>query len=182
MPLVDVAIEDSIGTLTMNYGKKHNALCAALVDDLIIAFGQLREQRARVAILRAVKGVGVWSAGHDINELPLRRDPLGWDDPLRHLIRESNTFPHRSLRSSREPCGRRQRDGICLRSGRSAAPGVTFAVTPARLGVPYNVTGMLTFLNSADIRIVKEMAFTARADLGAAGRSAGHHQLRRRQR
>jgi methylmalonyl-CoA decarboxylase len=37
----------------------------------------------------------------------------------------------------------------------------TFAVTPARLGVPYNVSGMLTFLNSAPYRIVSEMAFTA---------------------
>ena len=42
-----------------------------------------------------------------------------------------------------------------------AAPGATFAATPAKLGVPYNVSGMLTFLNAADIRIVKEMVFTA---------------------
>ena len=37
-----------------------------------------------------------------------------------------------------------------------------FAVTPARLGVPYNVTGMLTFLNACSLRIVKEMVFTAK--------------------
>ena len=43
-----------------------------------------------------------------------------------------------------------------------AAPSATFAVTPARLGVPYNVTGMLTFLNACSLRIVKEMAFTAK--------------------
>jgi methylmalonyl-CoA decarboxylase len=28
--------------------------------------------------------------------------------------------------------------------------------------VPYNVSGMLTFLNSAPLRVIKEMAFTAR--------------------
>ncbi|MGD0472230.1 MAG: methylmalonyl-CoA decarboxylase [Candidatus Velthaea sp.] len=162
MPLVDVAIEDSIGTLTMNYGKKHNALCAALVDDLIIAFGQLREQRARVAILRAVKGVGVWSAGHDINELPLRRDPLGWDDPLRHLIREIEHFPAPVIALVEGTVWGGGSETVFACDLVVAAPGVTFAVTPARLGVPYNVTGMLTFLNSADIRIVKEMAFTAK--------------------
>jgi methylmalonyl-CoA decarboxylase len=43
-----------------------------------------------------------------------------------------------------------------------AAPTATFAVTPARLGVPYNVSGMLTFLNACSLRIVKEMAFTAK--------------------
>ena len=35
-------------------------------------------------------------------------------------------------------------------------------VDPAKLGVPYNVSGMLTFLNSGSVRIIKEMAFTAR--------------------
>jgi methylmalonyl-CoA decarboxylase len=43
-----------------------------------------------------------------------------------------------------------------------ATPNTTFAVTPARLGVPYNVSGMLTFLNASSLRIAKEMAFTAR--------------------
>jgi methylmalonyl-CoA decarboxylase len=43
-----------------------------------------------------------------------------------------------------------------------ATPDATFAVTPARLGVPYNVSGMLTFLNACSLRIVKEMAFTAK--------------------
>ena len=42
-----------------------------------------------------------------------------------------------------------------------AAEGAAFAVTPARLGVPYNVGGMLTFLNAAPLRLVKEMVFTA---------------------
>jgi methylmalonyl-CoA decarboxylase len=43
-----------------------------------------------------------------------------------------------------------------------AAETATFAVTPAKLGVPYNVSGMLTFLNAAPVRIVKEMIFTGR--------------------
>ena len=35
-------------------------------------------------------------------------------------------------------------------------------MTPAKLGVPYNVSGMMTFLNAASLRIVKELAFTAK--------------------
>ncbi len=42
-----------------------------------------------------------------------------------------------------------------------ASPAASFAVTPARIGVPYNVSGMVTFMNAAVLRIVKEMAFTA---------------------
>jgi len=37
------------------------------------------------------------------------------------------------------------------------AQTATFAVTPARRGVPYNVSGMLTFLNACPLRIVKEV-------------------------
>jgi methylmalonyl-CoA decarboxylase len=43
-----------------------------------------------------------------------------------------------------------------------ATPESTFAITPARLGVPYNIAGMLTFLNASNMRIGKEMAFTAK--------------------
>src|SRR4051794_32778608 len=42
-----------------------------------------------------------------------------------------------------------------------AAETATFAVTPAKLGVPYNVGGMLTFLNATGLRMAKEMTFTA---------------------
>ena len=43
-----------------------------------------------------------------------------------------------------------------------ATPDSSFAVTPAKLGVPYNISGMLTFLNAASPRIGREMAFTAK--------------------
>jgi methylmalonyl-CoA decarboxylase len=42
-----------------------------------------------------------------------------------------------------------------------ATPQSKFAVTPARMGVPYNVSGMMTFMSAASLRIVKELAFTA---------------------
>jgi Enoyl-CoA hydratase/isomerase len=39
-----------------------------------------------------------------------------------------------------------------------ATETATFAVTPAKLGVPYNVGGMLTFLNATGLRIVASSA------------------------
>jgi methylmalonyl-CoA decarboxylase len=54
-----------------------------------------------------------------------------------------------------------------------AAPSSTFAVTPAKLGVPYNISGVLTFLNAAPYRIVKEMAFTARPVSAARAENVG---------
>jgi methylmalonyl-CoA decarboxylase len=43
-----------------------------------------------------------------------------------------------------------------------ATPEATFAATPAKLGVPYNASGLLTFLNAAPPHIAKELLFTAK--------------------
>ena len=38
----------------------------------------------------------------------------------------------------------------------------TFAITPAKIGVPYNVTGIMHFINRIGLNRAKEMFFTAR--------------------
>jgi methylmalonyl-CoA decarboxylase len=43
-----------------------------------------------------------------------------------------------------------------------ATETATFAITPAKLGVPYNVGGLLTLLNATGLRMAKEMIFTGR--------------------
>lgn len=162
MSLVHVALERSVGMLTMDHPKKRNALSKVLVDDIIAGLEELRRSRARVAVLRAPPGAVVWSAGHDVDELPLRRDPLGWDDPLRYLIREIELFPTPVIAMIEGSVWGGASEVAFACDLVIATPHTTFAVTPARLGVPYNVSGMLTFLNAANIRIMKELAFTAK--------------------
>jgi len=163
MPLVLTEIRDAVGIITLDHPGKRNALAKALVDDIIVALEDFKARKLRVAILRAATGAKVWSAGHDVDELPeSRRDPLGWDDPLRYLIREIETFPAPVIAMVEGGVW----GGACETAFACdlvvAAPNATFAVTPARLGVPYNIAGMLTFLNASSIRIAKEMAFTAK--------------------
>ena len=163
MPLVLTEIRDAVGIITLDHAGKRNALAKALVDDIIVALEDFKARKLRVAILRAATGAKVWSAGHDVDELPeSRRDPLGWDDPLRYLIREIETFPAPVIAMVEGGVW----GGACETAFACdlivAAPNATFAVTPARLGVPYNIAGMLTFLNASSIRIAKEMAFTAK--------------------
>jgi methylmalonyl-CoA decarboxylase len=162
MPRVLTTLEDSIGTVTLAAPEKHNALSAALVGELSTALASLREGRARVVILRAQPGAPVWSAGHDVGELPTDgRDPLGWDDPLPQLIREIEEYAAPVIAMIEGTVW----GGACEVAFACdlivATPATTFAVTPAKLGVPYNVAGMVTFINAATLRIVKEMAFTA---------------------
>lgn len=168
MPLVIATVEGDLGLITLNHDEKRNALSNALVDEIISSLEGFKRERVRVAILRSHPGAKVWSAGHDVSELPeTRRDPLGWDDPLRHLIRDIEMFPAPVIAMVEGTVW----GGACEAAFACdliiAGPDASFAVTPAKIGVPYNVSGMVTFMNASSLRIVKEMAFTAQP-IGAA--------------
>lgn len=163
VPFVETEIRDHVGVITLDQPAKRNALSKALIDGIIAALGEFKERRLRVAILRAHRGAAVWSAGHDVDELPeSRRDPLGWDDPLRHVIREIETFPAPVIAMVEGTVWGGACEMVFACDLIVATPEATFAITPARLGVPYNIAGVLTFLNAASLRIGKEMAFTAK--------------------
>lgn len=162
MPLIIASIVDEIGYLTLNCPEKHNALSAALVGELIAGLAEFGKQSVRAVVLRSLPGAKVWSAGHDVNELPTDgRDPLAWDDPLRHVIREIENFPAPVIAMIEGTVWGGACEMCVACDVIVATSATTFAITPAKLGVPYNVSGMLTFMNSATLRIVKEMAFTA---------------------
>jgi len=163
MSLVIADARDGIGTLTLNHSKKANALSEAVVAEIVAGLAGFRRDKVRVVILRAQPGAKIWSAGHDVGELPeSRRDPLGWDDPLRNLIREIEVFAAPVIAMVEGTVWGGATETVFACDLIVASPDAAFSVTPAKLGVPYNVSGMLTFLNSASIRIVKEMAFTAK--------------------
>ena len=162
MALVLTTFADNIGFITLNCPEKRNALSEQLVGEIIAALASFQASGVRVVILRAQPGSAVWSAGHDVAELPTGgRDPLGWDDPLRHLVRQIENFNAPVIAMIEGTVW----GGACEVAFACdlivAAPDATFAITPAKLGVPYNVSGMVTFVNTANLRIVKEMAFTA---------------------
>jgi methylmalonyl-CoA decarboxylase len=162
MPLIETMREGAVGTIVLDHPKRRNALSKQLVDSIVETFDDFSNERVRVVVLRGRAGVKVGSAGHDVDELPEgRRDPLGWDDPLRYLVRAIEELPAPVIAMIEGGVW----GGACEVAFACdliiAAPTATFAVTPARLGVPYNVSGMLTFLNACSLRIVKEMAFTA---------------------
>ncbi len=162
MPLITTRLDPPIGTITLANASKRNALSEALIQEVIAALADFRERKARAVVLRAQPGAKVWSAGHDVEELPTGgRDPLGWDDPLRNLIREIEIFPAPVIAMIEGGVWGGACETVFACDLIVAAPDATFAVTPAKLGVPYNVSGMLTFLNATSMRIVKEMAFTA---------------------
>jgi methylmalonyl-CoA decarboxylase len=167
MSLIEIESEGSVLTLSMANPARRNVLGGAMIDEILAGLDKAHQIRARAVILRAIPGTQVWSAGHDISELPhSHRDPLGWSDPLRVVIRAIEEFPAPIIALIEGgvwggACEMAMACDILV-----ATPGSTFAITPARLGIPYNITGLLTFLNAVPLHAVKEMAFTARPITG----------------
>ena len=160
MLLAEVA--DHVGAITLDREEKRNALCEAMVGEFSRILAGFADQEVRCIVLRARKGAKVWSAGHDIDELPAAgRDPLGWRDPLRKLVREIETFPAPVIAMVEGSVWGGACETVFACDLVVAAEESVFAATPARHGVPYNVTGLLTFLNAANLRLASEMLFTA---------------------
>ena len=163
MALVAVEEDGAIGTIVLDHPEKRNALSGALIGELTAALDELRARSMRAVVLRARPGVRVWSAGHDVDELPdSPRDPLGWSYPLRTLVRRLQEFPAPVIALVEGGVW----GGACEVAFAcdliNATPDTTFAITPARLGVPYNVTGLKSLVAALPQAVVKEMLFTAR--------------------
>lgn len=163
MASVNVFLNNAVGTLTLNDPSKRNALSAQLIDELVAGFASLNADGARVVILRAAPGARTWSAGHDVKELPINgRDPLTYNDPLRQAIRVIQHHPAPVLGLIEGgvwggACEMAMACDIII-----AAETATFAITPAKLGVPYNIAGTLNLMQSVSLPVIKEMLFRAR--------------------
>ena len=160
--LVEKSLEGKVGTITLNNRAKLNALSAPLIEELIAALSDLTNSEARVIVLRAPKGAKVWSAGHDVKELPTNgRDPLTYDDPLRRVVRAIKESPTPIIAMVEGSVWGGACEVVMSCDFVVAAEGSTFAITPAKLGVPYDIEGTQSFMQSVGLPVVKEMLFTA---------------------
>ncbi|MFO1129435.1 MAG: methylmalonyl-CoA decarboxylase [Rhodospirillales bacterium] len=163
MQLVIGRTENDIGTIVMDNQAKRNALSAQLISEIRAALDGFRVAGVRAAVLRAPAGSRVWSAGHDIEELPnAGRDPLGWGDALRVLVRAIQEFPAPVIGLIEGGVWGGACEVAMACDILVATPDATFAITPAKLGIPYNLSGLLTLMNTIPLGMAKEMLFTAK--------------------
>jgi methylmalonyl-CoA decarboxylase len=162
-PLILTKFDGPIGTITFNNQKKRNSLCNALLNELLLALIEMKNRKTLVVIIRAEAGAKVWSSGFDISELPESgRDPLSYHDPLEQVLRRIQSFPSPVIAMVEGGVW----GGACELSFTAdiviGCPSATFAITPAKIGVPYNPSGILHFINVAGARTAREMFFTAK--------------------
>ncbi|EER4388762.1 TPA: methylmalonyl-CoA decarboxylase [Escherichia coli] len=141
---VNVVTINKVAVIEFNYGRKLNALSKVFIDDLMQALSDLNRPEIRCIILRAPSGSKVFSAGHDIHELPSGgRDPLSYDDPLRQITRMIQKFPKPIISMVEGSVWGGAFEMIMSSDLIIAASTSTFSMTPVNLGVPYNLVGIL---------------------------------------
>ncbi|VAW03350.1 Enoyl-CoA hydratase [hydrothermal vent metagenome] len=157
---VRTEIHNDIGTITMCRSDKLNAFNSQLVAQIIAAFDTMQNNAVRVVILRAEKGAKVWSAGHDIESLDAN-DTEGWQTGLVALGDAIRNVPVPVIALV---------EGSVWGFGCEAAfscdlivavPETSFAITPAKLGAPYPVSGLRTIIPRLGPNLAKEMLFCA---------------------
>ncbi len=160
--LIKVETTENVGIITLHNPKKLNALSEEMVENMLEALAEFNEKKVSAVILRADDGVKVWSAGHDVKELPATmRDPLSYYDSLEQLLRAVEIFPAPVIAMVHGSVWGGACDLIMTCDIVVADDSAQFAMTPAKLGIPYNLTGIVHFINRLPINIAKEMFFTA---------------------
>jgi methylmalonyl-CoA decarboxylase len=163
MSLIITTHSNHVGTITFNHSETRNSLSNQLLNELIEALEFFEKCKARAVIIRAEKGVKVWSSGFDIKELPVPgRDPLSYNDPLEQALRAIQLFPAPVIAMIEGSVWGGACDLSFICDIAIGCPTSAFAITPAKIGVPYNSTGILHFINVVGPRMTREMFFTAR--------------------
>ncbi|MAE07792.1 MAG: methylmalonyl-CoA decarboxylase [Bacteroidetes bacterium] len=162
MKFIKISIIDDVATITFNNDSKSNALSFEMLKEIEQSLDKFSDKNVRVVIIRSNPDAKVWSAGLDINELPEPgKDPLPYSHPLEELMRkiEDHNAPIIAMVTGSVWGGGFDFAVTCDMI--IGSPSCSFAITPAKIGVPYNATGLLHFLNVVEINIAKELFFTA---------------------
>ena len=158
--IVGTEIRDRICYVEMQNAERFNCLSEEMCQALIEALKFGYEQECVGIVIKAQVRRGVWSAGHDIKELPQDgRDPLSFYVPMEKLLRKVQDTPIPIIACVNGTVWGGACD-LCLSCDMIvSSKDATFAITPAKIGIPYNASGILHFINQLGMNKAREMFF-----------------------
>jgi len=151
-----------IGTIVLDNDVKHNSLNLEMLDEIVNVFDYFEKKKYRVVVIRSNPGVSVWCAGLRIDQLPdPAKDPVPYEYSLEKVLQKIEQFPGAVIAMIEGSvwgggCELAFSCDILIGSSRS-----TFAITPAKLGAPYNPIQVQRVLSLVETNIAKELFFTA---------------------
>lgn len=160
--LVKVTIEERICFIEMSNPEKLNCLSDRMCHDIVDAVKYGYKSECVAIVIKAVCRHGVWSAGHDIRELPQDgSDPLAYDVPMERMLHEVQEVAIPVIACVNGSVWGGACD-LCLSCDMIvASQDATFAITPAKIGIPYNASGIMHFVNQLGLNKAREMFFLA---------------------
>lgn len=162
MDLILKELKEGIGVLTLNNPARRNALSVELCGQMVAALEEFKKKKVPVIIVRAEKSARVWSAGHDITQLPkVHHDPLAYDSPMETAFRAIQNYPGPVIAMIQGSVWGGATDLAVTCDLAIGDETSTFAITPVKMGLPYNASGIMHFINRVGSNIAKEMFFTA---------------------
>jgi len=162
--MIDAKIVEKICFLEMRNEDRYNCLSNELCTEIIEWLQKAYDFECVGVVIKARCKNGVWSAGHDIKELPIDGDdPLAFDVPMEKMLHAIQDLPIPVIAYVEGTVWGGACD-LCLSCDMIVSSDTaTFAITPAKLGIPYNASGILHFMNQLGINKAREMFFTANA-------------------
>jgi len=160
--MTKLEIIDRIAYITMQNSDHMNCLSEALCESMMAHIDEAYQNECVGIVIKAECRHNVWSAGHDIRELPMDgNDPLAYDVPMECLLRKIQDIPIPVIAYANGTVWGGACD-LCVSCDMIvAADTATFAITPAKIGIPYNASGIMHFINQLGINKAREMFFTA---------------------
>ncbi|MEG1573849.1 MAG: methylmalonyl-CoA decarboxylase [Bacteroidales bacterium] len=160
--MIESKIIDKICFLEMQNPEHLNCLSHKLCTTMMQALCDAYDNECVCVIIKAQCRNGVWSAGHDIRELPTNgNDPLAFDAPMLKLLHMIQDIPIPIVAYVEGSVWGGACD-LCLSCDMIiAVDTATFAITPAKIGIPYNSSGLMHFINQLGINKAREMFFTS---------------------
>lgn len=162
MAMVTWDVEGAVATVVMRRSEKLNSLNTEMIYELRAALEAAAGQ-SRVVVLRAEPGVKVFSAGHDISEVPVHASAHEWDNPVEELITGIADLPVPVVAAVQGTVWGAATNLVVACDVVVATLDASFAITPAKLGVPYFARGVSIFARSLPLHVVRGMFFTATA-------------------
>ncbi len=174
MALVQKKLEERIGTIALDNYAKRNALGGELIAEVLETLNEFKTAGVRAVVLRSAGNGEVWSAGLDVSELPKSDvDPLPYTDRFEGLLRAVKEFPAPVLAMVHGTVWGGACDLVMNCDLVFGDETCAFAITPAKLGLPYTVSGLLTFMSRLPLAVTKEMFFTSEPISAARAERAG---------
>lgn len=160
--MIQATIVDRICFIEMQDPKHMNCLSHALCNEMQTELINAYKKECVGVVIKAQCNNGVWSAGHNIKELPIDgTDPLAFDVPMEKLLHLIQDLPIPVIAYVEGTVWGGACD-LCLSCDMIiAVETATFAITPAKIGIPYNASGILHFINQLGINKAREMFFTS---------------------